>query len=203
MTIKNHILLPKIHNITNFKNIQQNYLKSNKIIINNFYYTYLNSPLLFFSTCNFFMWFSYKKIKYSKIINKLGSISFAVYLIHDHFTVRSYLWNDLLKVTTPSNINKSLITIIISIMLIYLFTLIIETIRNFIFDKLEKLLSKNLKKERRKERRKDRRKERRMVKRHTSSKPLTDRRWIAARNCSLSMCCPFRAESSKEGCRSV
>lgn len=117
-------------------------LNNYNVPIDYLFYSNLSSPLVFFSVSSFFLWFSYQKIKYSKIINKLGSISFAVYLIHDHFIARRYLWNDLLEVDNPNNILKTIIIFIISIIFVYLVAYILESIRNYLFNIIIKQVKK-------------------------------------------------------------
>lgn len=83
-----------------------------------------------------FVLFKNIHIKYNRIINTFAASAFGVLLIHsNNWTMRHFLWDDLLKVP---NLYYSVwlpLHFIFSIVSIYLFCFFIDKIRAFIFEK--------------------------------------------------------------------
>ena len=76
-----------------------------------------------------FAFFSKIKVKQSKIINRLASCSFAVYLIHENFIVKKYLWTDWLEVNKYFSDNHFGLYAAGIIILVYTVCIVIELIR--------------------------------------------------------------------------
>lgn len=73
------------------------------------------------------------KIAKSEFINLLTSTTFGIYLIHDNYLIRSFVWNDLLNVTQYFNSNLIYIMSILSILLVFFICSLIELLRRFLF----------------------------------------------------------------------
>lgn len=109
-------------------------------------YSY-NFMLIFISAVVLFLFFKELSIK-SKIINKLASLSFGIYLIHDHPYVRNYIYK-LLNYEEYFNRNTFFVYTIFIVICIYLICSMIEYIRQVLFklivsDKVEKLDDSNI-----------------------------------------------------------
>lgn len=74
---------------------------------------------------------------HSNIINIISKSTFAVYLIHDNFLVRKYLWNDLLSVQEFASKNTYIEYFIITVISIFIVSVLIDiVIRQMIFSKI-------------------------------------------------------------------
>lgn len=73
------------------------YLSSYNVILKTCIYSFsrINSILIFASSVCLFLYFEKLKLKVSKWINRLGAVSFGVYLFHEHIYMRKLLWNSL------------------------------------------------------------------------------------------------------------
>lgn len=80
----------------------------------------LDSILVFVSSICLFMFFKNMKINYSRIINWLGSVSFGVYLFHDHPLVRNFLFKELFLTSQLVNNSFFLIISILIVCFIYM-----------------------------------------------------------------------------------
>jgi hypothetical protein len=80
-----------------------------------------------------------KNEKVEKSIIFLSSLTFGVYLIHEHPLVRSRLWGSLGPVLLDFSLVKQLIVIAI----IYIVCSVIEYIRTLLFIPINKLIEKN------------------------------------------------------------
>lgn len=78
-----------------------------------------------------FIFYAFKNmnIKKSKFINYLGKCSFAVYLFHEHPTIRYHLWRERFA---DIGKNNTLLTIIGIVIAIWVFAIILEQIRRLI-----------------------------------------------------------------------
>ena len=79
--------------------------------------------------------FSNLKVRYSKRINQIASASFGVYLIHDHFIFREFLWN---VVFQDSKFQDSLVLIpysIMVVMVVYVVCSLLELFRQSTIEK--------------------------------------------------------------------
>lgn len=113
------------------------------IIAQNCSYLYKrNSPFAILLGISILIYFSSKPEKHVNTINKIASLSFGIYLIHDNPYVRKILWTSLLKIQNYTMSNIFILHIIISIVLIYTICAVIEKIRQMLYNAL---LSKSVK----------------------------------------------------------
>ncbi|MCR4688220.1 MAG: acyltransferase [Saccharofermentans sp.] len=75
-------------------------------------------------------------IKYSKVINLISSATFGVYLIHDHMSLREYLWKGLLRNSSYAESNMLIPFAILAIAGVYIVCTMIELIRIHTLEKL-------------------------------------------------------------------
>ena len=101
-----------------------------------YYFMSLGSFLTVISACSLFIWFNYRKIKYSKLINRLGNVCFGTYLFQEHFVMIELLWGKLFKISNASNWLDIVLKGIVAIIFIFLITYIIELVRNYLFNKI-------------------------------------------------------------------
>lgn len=111
LSIKIHFLIGK----------QTFFLEGNKI------------PIVLTSLC-LFCWCMSVQIKYIPIINYFGSITFAIYLLHDNFIVRKNLWNWLISFFDINNAIRLFIAMLLVVVTLFLCTSIIEYIRKKTFE---------------------------------------------------------------------
>ena len=108
-------------------------------VIKEFGYYYFRTATMYINfyiiiqSIAYFEFFGKLSIKNSKIINKLASYTFGVYLIHDNNYVRSFIYK-LLKVDNGAfGTYKIIIYIFVVAIIIYVACTIIEAIRQLIF----------------------------------------------------------------------
>lgn len=102
--------------------------------------TFLASVCLFL----FFLNHPIKTEKLSgKLITQFAAASFTVYLIHEHPSLRTYLWNNIVKLyETTENIPNYLLRLIITIAVIFVFGIVLGKILSIIINAGEKLFYK-------------------------------------------------------------
>lgn len=108
-----------------------------KLGFSNYYYFCCDSQkvLALGLSVSVFVWFKNLHIKYNRIINALAASAFGVLLIHSNsWTMRHFLWDDLLNVPYFYNTVWLPLHFIFSVMSIYLFCFFIDKIRAFIFE---------------------------------------------------------------------
>lgn len=102
------------------------------------YATYLYEintiPTILISLC-IFIGFKNLKVKNSKIINKIASATFGVYLIHDNVHMREILWSHIFRCSDYSNSKLLVLYSIFVITVVFLTGTIIELIRIKIVEK--------------------------------------------------------------------
>ncbi len=106
-------------------------------IVNNAYFSSLNSPFTLLIGIELFIFFLKLKPFTSKIINKIASTTLGIYLIHDNFLLRPYLWgggilNNLNYVNSPFLFLHA----IISIIGVFIVCVIIDLIRQETVEKV-------------------------------------------------------------------
>ena len=94
-------------------------------------YSY-NYAIIFISSI--FLFFKEVNIK-SSFINKLSSLTLGVYLIHDHPYIRSYIYN-YLNYYNYYNKKTLLLSTLVVVSIIFIFSSILEYFRKYIFSKL-------------------------------------------------------------------
>jgi peptidoglycan/LPS O-acetylase OafA/YrhL len=120
--------------------------KFNSILLGNMYcFTKISSALVFMSAVCLFMFFKNLKLKESKILNWLGSVSFGVYLFHEHPYMRNFLWFELFDVNLYTNTMFFGFKGICIVCAIFIVGGLYETIRQFLFSFVEKLYLKGKK----------------------------------------------------------
>lgn len=92
-----------------------------------------NSTMIIIGTISLFMFFRTIKIQ-SNFINKLASLTFGIYLIHDNNYVRDILYTKILKTQQWFHSKKFLVVTIFSIISIYVVCSFIEYCRIKIFN---------------------------------------------------------------------
>ena len=92
---------------------------------------YLNSISIL--SCSVLLFIIFKNIKIkSNFINLLASTTFGVYLIHDNFLVRRFLWEILFKNNEFYKSDYLLIHFVISVTIVYVLCVLVELFRKFI-----------------------------------------------------------------------
>lgn len=110
------------------------YLSLKNISFNHpLYFIKERSIFIIIISISLFILFKQMKITKSEFINLLASTTFGIYLIHDNYLIRSFIWNDLLKVTQYFNSNLIYIMSILSILLVFFICSLIELLRRFLF----------------------------------------------------------------------
>lgn len=77
-----------------------------------------------------------KKERNNNVIISIASCVFAVYLISEHILIRKILWTDLLHISSYVNSNILIFHMFFSVLLIFIFCIIIEYFRKYAFEKL-------------------------------------------------------------------
>lgn len=106
-----------------------------------------NCITIFTASICLFLFFLNHPIKTKKVSEKLvtqiSSVSFTVYLIHDHSLLRSCLWNNLVRLNeTTARIPDYLLRLLITVIVIFVFGIILGKILSIIINAGEKLLYK-------------------------------------------------------------
>lgn len=94
-----------------------------------------NSLLTFLSALALFMLFEKTRINYSRFINSIASATFGVYLIHDNWMVRSFLWQRLFNNARYQDTIMVIPYSLIVVLLVYVACTIIDLIRQKVFEK--------------------------------------------------------------------
>lgn len=102
--------------------------------------------LILFEAIGLFVWIGSKNINYHFLINKVGSVTFGIYLISDNSYVRNWLWNTVLHMNIMIKQNPILIIVytITTSLLVFIVCGCLEYLRKIIFGKLESKISNNL-----------------------------------------------------------
>lgn len=118
------------------------------------YYIFAEKSTHFFSmqsitilTISICIFLSFLKIdlKSNNIINTISKCSFGVYLIHDHFLVRDFLWKNIFLATKLYIIDNYLINSILKIVIVFLCCTAIEFLRINLLNKFEDKLASFIK----------------------------------------------------------
>jgi surface polysaccharide O-acyltransferase-like enzyme len=99
-----------------------------------YFYGQEKITILLISIC-LFMVFAMQKINYHKWINILASATFGVYLIHDNYEIRQFLWIELFK---NAHYQDSLFLIpysVIVVAIVYIVCSLVDLLRQFIFER--------------------------------------------------------------------
>ena len=81
------------------------------------------------------MLFEKTRINYSRFINSIASATFEVYLIHDNWMVRSFLWQRLFNNARYQDTIMIIPYSVIVVLVVYVACTIIDLIRQKVFEK--------------------------------------------------------------------
>lgn len=100
----------------------------------------IHFPLVIIGAIFFFIFFNNLSFE-NDLINKIAKTSFGIYLIHDNAMIRSYIWHTVFHSSTYAYLDIKIIYIaILTILIVFLISTIIDLIRIFLFDNINKLL---------------------------------------------------------------
>lgn len=124
-----------------YLNIEQPVIK---IEISNIYKGLYSFTNIFIVLATIFLFMKFKTIKIqNKIITKVISITssslFSIYLIHEHFNIRTFIWNELFDYTKYLNSNFLAINIIGNVICIFIICLVIDFVRRGMYVILNKI----------------------------------------------------------------
>ena len=114
-----------------------------RLLDNSMYFSEINKvPAVICSVC-LFLYFKELKLESNKYINEIASSTFAIYLLHDNYLFKDYLWAVVLKTSNYYNSKFMIIHYIITIILIFIVGVMIEKIRKVLMEKpIEKIIEK-------------------------------------------------------------
>lgn len=82
-----------------------------------------------------FLYFKSLRITYSKVISVIASTTFAVYLIHDNYLLRSYLWLDVVQQSQYYHSEFLFLHAIITTVSVFTFGCVVDLIRKTFIEK--------------------------------------------------------------------
>ena len=97
-----------------------------------YYYAKNGSIFLFVTAISLFLFFKNIKINYNKLINRIASVSFGVYLFHDNIFFREILWEEIFVMNSYANIFSYFITGVGTVIIVYLIGRLIDWFRQVI-----------------------------------------------------------------------
>ena len=68
-----------------------------KLSLLDYLFNYQNHVLIVLLSLFLFLGFKELEVKNSRVINAVSSLTFGIYLIHDNWQIRRYLWNNIIK----------------------------------------------------------------------------------------------------------
>ena len=68
-----------------------------KLKLLDYLFNYQNHVLILLMSLFLFLGFKELKIRNNRVINLISSLTFGIYLIHDNWQIRRYLWNNIIK----------------------------------------------------------------------------------------------------------
>lgn len=108
-----------------------------------YYFNNLNSPLVLILTVLIFNIFKNLNIKSSKLINKVASTTFGIYLIHENVFLRDIIWKQLIQGSTYINSPMLILNAIFGVISVFLCAMVIDfVIERIIINNLIKIISK-------------------------------------------------------------
>lgn len=102
----------------------------------------MNSPLILGMAISLFLFVKNVQMPFNPVVNKLASATFGVYLIHENFFVRRFLWLNLVQAKTFYSSNMLIVKAIIASLVVYLMCTSIELVRQVIVKQLGRVISK-------------------------------------------------------------
>lgn len=79
----------------------------------------------------------------SKFINKIAPLTLSVYLIHMQFSIRDFLFKDMLHTDKYVNSNLFILHFLVSVLSIFIVCICIDAMRKWLFDFIEERFIKN------------------------------------------------------------
>lgn len=117
------------------------YIDSEMIVSQAYYFSTITSPLVIVSGLSIFVAFKNLNINKNKFINHLGSVTFAVYLLHDNPLFKDTLWHNIVK--TDAFYNSNIILLIIHMIVVVVAFFLIASVIEFIRIPIENLILNN------------------------------------------------------------
>jgi len=116
------------------------YLNSNLLIEKITNITEMYSIFVIFCSISIFNFF--RKINLQKnVINYFSSSVLGIYLIHDNYIIRDYIWNKIFPNYDYINSNTLIVHFLLKVLAIFLVCLIIDKLRIIVFEKFEDSLA--------------------------------------------------------------
>lgn len=113
-----------------------------KLVINSsYFYINNNSPFVIILSILILLLFKNIDIKYNKFINWISSSVLGIYLIHDNYLVRQFIWQKIYANNLFFNTNYFIIFGIIKIIIIFSICLLIDKIKNIFFSNINNKIS--------------------------------------------------------------
>ena len=100
------------------------------------HFSILNSPFILLSSIELFRFFISIPERNFFFINTISSTTLGIYLLHDNYLIRSFLWNNILKCGYFENTVLLILHIIFSVTVIFFVGVLIDLIRQKIFDRI-------------------------------------------------------------------
>ena len=117
-------------------NLAGKYTGSGTLLANSVIFAKQNSIFDFMIALELFLYFLNRKPFYSRSVNIIASACFGVYLIHDNFIFRPYLWETLLRMPEHYGANMLSLYVLISVLAIYTACTLIDLLRIYSIEKL-------------------------------------------------------------------
>ena len=113
-----------------------NFLESNTILNYSTHLSILNSPFVLLTAVELFSGFIRLKVINIKLINIISSTTLGIYLIHDNYLLRTFIWENIFKCNEIYNSNYLIVHFLISILLLFFVCFFIDLIRQITVEKL-------------------------------------------------------------------
>lgn len=94
-----------------------------------------DSILIFVSSIMIFIGFSKWNTGCCRFVNVIASATFGVYLIHDNYLVRQFLWIDFFKNASFINSRKILFHAVFAVISVYIVCTLIDLFRHYVLEK--------------------------------------------------------------------
>ena len=116
------------------------YLSFSNSFFNQYLYSFtsLKSVFVFICSISLFLFFKNIKIKYNKVINYIASLSFGVYLFHEHIYMKKLLWNNFFPLSRVLNHGSLFINGLCIVVVVYIIGGVFDSFRKIIFSILKK-----------------------------------------------------------------
>ena len=102
------------------------------------YFWYSNSVFVVLVSLFIFLFFKQSDLGSKKWINKVGGLTFGIYLIHDNLYVRKYLWSTVFQCPDFYQSHKMILHAVVCIVLVFAVSALCEAVRQFLFQQISK-----------------------------------------------------------------